>query len=45
MAEKSENQARIEAIEQAMEQPDFWSDPQRAQGLIKELQELKDSSR
>lgn len=33
---------RIHEIEQAMQSPDFWSDPQKAQGMIKELQELKD---
>lgn len=32
---------RIEEIEQAMLLPDFWSDPQKAQALIKEVQELK----
>lgn len=32
---------RIEEIEQAMLQPDFWADSQKAQALIKELQELK----
>lgn len=33
---------RIAEIENAMLQPDFWNNPQQAQGLIKELQELKD---
>ena len=27
-----------------MLQPDFWNDPTAAQGLIKELQELKDAA-
>lgn len=35
---------RIEEIEAAMQQPDFWNDPQQAQALIKELQELKDQA-
>ncbi len=35
---------RIEEIEAAMLQNDFWSDPQKAQAMIKELQELKDTS-
>lgn len=33
---------RIQEIEQAMQSPDFWSEPQKAQAMIKELQELKD---
>lgn len=39
-----EAQKRIEEIEIAMQQADFWSDPKKAQAMIKELQELKDSS-
>lgn len=35
---------RIEEIEAAMNLPDFWNDPKKAQELIKELQELKDQS-
>lgn len=34
---------RIEEIETAMTQADFWNDSQKAQTMIKELQELKDS--
>ncbi len=34
-------QSRIGAIEAAMLEPTFWNDPQQAQALIKELQELK----
>jgi len=34
---------RIQEIEQAMTAPDFWADPTKAQSLIKELQELKDT--
>ena len=36
------HQDRIQEIEQAMYQPDFWQDPQAAQAMIKELQELQD---
>ncbi len=35
---------RIREIETAMMQSDFWSNPSKAQSLIKELQELKDKS-
>jgi peptide chain release factor 2 len=34
--------ARIQEIEAAMLRPDFWNEPQKAQAMIKELQELKD---
>ena len=44
MAEQSETEKRIAEIEAAMYQPDFWNDPQRAQEMIKELQELKDTA-
>lgn len=37
-------QLRIQEIETAMMQPDFWNDPKKAQELIKELQELKDAA-
>ena len=40
----TESQSRIEAIEAAMLQADFWNEPQKAQALIKELQALKDSA-
>ncbi|MEM9336351.1 MAG: PCRF domain-containing protein [Patescibacteria group bacterium] len=40
----SEGQMRIDEIEAAMLLPDFWNDPQKAQQLIKELQELKDAA-
>lgn len=39
-----EIQARIAEIEAAMVQPDFWSDPQKAQGMIKELNELREQA-
>lgn len=35
-------QKRISEIEEAMNQPEFWNDPQKAQAEIKEMQELKD---
>jgi peptide chain release factor 2 len=41
MQSKEETQKRIEEIETAMERPDFWSVPQKAQAMIKELQDLK----
>jgi peptide chain release factor 2 len=37
----SDRKAKIEALESAMTEPDFWSDPKKAQQTIKELQELK----
>ena len=39
--EKKQIQQRIKEIEAAMLAPDFWSDPQDAQTLIKELHDLK----
>ncbi len=36
-------QKRIDEIEHAMLQNDFWKDPQKAQALFKELEELKDA--
>jgi peptide chain release factor 2 len=43
MKDKSQIENRIQEIEEAMTAPDFWSDKNRAQSLIKEMQELKDS--
>lgn len=40
----SDTDKRIEEIDSAMLQTDFWNDPQKAQAMIKELQELKDTS-
>lgn len=37
-------QERIVEIEEAMLRPDFWSDSQKAQAMIKELQTLKDTA-
>ncbi len=36
--------ARIAEIEAAMLEPTFWNEPQKAQAMIKELQELKDTA-
>lgn len=44
MSDKSDITARIDEIEAAMLQPDFWNDPPQAQAMIKELQELKDAA-
>lgn len=41
MSSSEELQNRIKEIEAAMAQADFWSDKNRAQALIKELQDLK----
>ncbi len=43
MDQKSKTQQRITEIENAMSSSDFWSNPQRAQIMIKELQDLKDT--
>ncbi len=43
MDQKAKTQARIQEIETAMADAEFWSNPQKAQGMIKELQELKDT--
>jgi len=37
-------QKRIQVIEAAMLEPNFWNDSSKAQAMIKELQELKDES-
>ena len=42
MSEQTQN--KIAEIEAAMLEPTFWNDPQKAQSLIKELQELKDQA-
>jgi len=39
--EKEQRDMRIKELEAAMAAPDFWSDPEEAQTLIKELQDLK----
>jgi peptide chain release factor 2 len=36
-----EQKARIEAIDAAMLQADFWSDPRKAQAMLKEREDLK----
>ncbi len=40
----SDSQSRIAEIENAMLQSDFWQDPKKAQAMIKELQDLKDTA-
>ncbi len=37
-------EARIKEIEEAMLRPDFWNNPEKAQAMFKELQELKDAA-
>lgn len=44
MSEKQDTQTRIAEIEAAMLEPTFWNEPQKAQAMIKELQELKDAA-
>jgi peptide chain release factor 2 len=39
--DKVQIEARIKEIETAMEQPDFWGFPDKAQAMIRELQDLK----
>ncbi len=41
MDPKQQKETRIKEIEEAMQAPDFWSDKNRAQSAIKELQTLK----
>lgn len=38
---EKEIEARIQEIEAAMLRPDFWSDPQKAQAMYRELEDLK----
>jgi hypothetical protein len=40
---QKENSERILEIESLMQTPDFWNNSQRAQSMIRELQELKDT--
>lgn len=40
----SGTETRIAEIEAAMLEPDFWNEPPKAQAMIKELQELKDTA-
>ncbi|MFT7645260.1 MAG: peptide chain release factor 2, partial [Candidatus Paceibacteria bacterium] len=44
MLDTEDTANRIAEIEEAMLQSDFWNNPQVAQTMIKELQELKDTS-
>ena len=41
MSTENKNSARIAELEEAMNAPDFWADKNRAQAVIRELQELK----
>lgn len=42
MDNKTKIEEKIKEIEDSMQKPDFWNNPQRAQSTIRELQELKD---
>lgn len=44
MSTQEEYSVRIAEIENAMLRADFWNEPMKAQAMIKELQELKDTS-
>lgn len=44
MDPKEESKKRIAEIEGAMQSPDFWNDKEKAQALIRELQDLKDEA-
>ncbi|MDO8481725.1 MAG: PCRF domain-containing protein [bacterium] len=41
MVQKEEVQKQIDALEVAMALPDFWSDKEKAQAILKEYQDLK----
>ena len=43
MDTKQKTEEKIKEIENAMQGADFWTNPQKAQGMIKELQDLKDA--
>lgn len=43
MKDKTHIENRIREIEEAMNASDFWSDKNRAQSMIREMQELRDS--
>ena len=40
--EKQEIEQKIKELEEEMTSPDFWSDKEKAQEIIKEIQNLKD---
>lgn len=44
MTKADDTAARIQEIEAAMLESTFWNNPQQAQAMIKELQELKDTA-
>ena len=41
--ELDRKKARMEELEAKMEEPDFWSDPEKAQEITKELKGMKDT--
>ena len=43
MDKKQKTEERIKEIENAMQGADFWNSPQKAQSMIKELQDLKNA--
>jgi peptide chain release factor 2 len=43
MDKKQKTEERIKEIETAMQAGDFWTNPGKAQGMIKEMQDLKDA--
>lgn len=42
MAERKDLEEKIKILEESMLEPDFWSDKNRAQAVIKEIKDLKD---
>jgi len=44
MQDKRTREVRIKELEEAMTAPDFWGDKDRAQSLVKELNELKEEA-
>lgn len=42
MAERKDLEEKIKILEESMNEPDFWSDKNRAQAVIKEIKDLKD---
>ena len=41
--ELDRKKARMEELEAKMEEPDFWSEPEKAQEITKELKGIKDT--
>jgi peptide chain release factor 2 len=42
MTERKDLEEKIKILEESMNEPDFWSDKNRAQAVIKEIKDLKD---